>query len=148
MLYTNMDSINVIFFASGHQNVRATHKTTLEFTKEKNLSKQGDCIIGVESTKGAFDFPFEFKQAARKDGAIISIKIEAGELKEIVNAKGNPDLEFIHPTDLVIRKSKYLCDRTLAIEADKAAVNLSRILIEKLKNPKQKIKITLTVKHH
>jgi hypothetical protein len=143
-----MRSITVIFFASGHQNVRATHKTTLEFTKEKKLSKQGDCIVGVASTKGAFDLPFEFKEAARKDGAIMSIKIEAGELKEIVNAKGNRDLQFTHPTDLVIRTSNYLCSRTLAIEADKAAANLSRMFIEKLKNPKQEIKITLTVKNH
>jgi hypothetical protein len=34
----------------------------------------------------------------------------------------------------------------LAIQADKAACDLSRRLVEKLENPKQKVKITLTVK--
>lgn len=143
-----MGSIAVVFFAFGHQNIQATHKTTLEFTKEKDLSKQGDCIIGVNSTKGAIDLPYEFKEAARKVGAKITTKIEAGDLNEIVNAKGNHNLQFTHPTDLVIRKSNYLCNRTLAIEADKAAINLSRTFIEKLKDPKQRIKITLEVKYH
>jgi hypothetical protein len=45
---------------------------------------------------------------------------------------------------MVIRKSDYLSDRTLAIHADKAANDLSRELVEKLKNPRQKAKITLT----
>lgn len=145
---SKMGSKTVVFFANGHQNIQATHKTTLEFTKENLLSKKGDCILGVNSTKGAIDLPSEFKDASRKFGAKITIKIEAGKLKEIVNAKGNQNLQFSHPTDLVVRKSNYLCGRTLAIEADKAAINFSRIFIEKLKNPKQKIKITLKVKYH
>ena len=143
-----MSSITVIFFAFGHQNIQATHKTTLEFTKENNLSKQGDCIVGINSTKGAIDLPTEFKEAARKDNAKITIKIDAGDIKEIIHAKGNPDLQFSHPTDLVIRKSNYLCSRTLAIEADKAAFNLSSKFIEKLKDPKQRIKIILKVNFH
>jgi hypothetical protein len=36
-------------------------------------------------------------------------------------------------------------NRTLAVQADKAALDLSRDLVEKLKNPKQKVKITLEV---
>ena len=40
-----------------------------------------------------------------------------------------------HPTDMVVRKSGYICGRTLAINADKAACDLSRALVEKLKNP-------------
>ncbi|MDX1814121.1 MAG: DUF371 domain-containing protein, partial [Candidatus Bathyarchaeia archaeon] len=44
------------------------------------------------------------------------------------------------------RKSDYVCSRTLAIHADKAAQDLSRGLVEKLKNPKQKMKITLEVR--
>jgi hypothetical protein len=50
-----------------------------------------------------------------------------------------------HPTDVVVRKSDYFCSRTLAVRADKAASDLSRELVEKLKNPKQETKITLTV---
>jgi hypothetical protein len=45
----------------------------------------------------------------------------------------------------VIRKSDYISNRTLAIRSDKAAQDLSRDLVQKLKNPKQKAKITLVV---
>jgi hypothetical protein len=49
------------------------------------------------------------------------------------------------PADLVVRKSDYVCGRTLAILADKAAKDLSRKLVEKLRNPIQRVKITLMV---
>ena len=140
-----MDSVTVVFFACGHEKVQSTHKTTFEVTKEANLTMQGDCVIAVESTKGAIDLPYEFKEAARKVGAKITVMIEAGEVKEIVIAKGSPELQFTHTTDLVVRKSSYICGRTLAIGADKAAINLSRTFVEKLKNPNQKVKVTLIV---
>jgi len=72
--------------------------------------------------------------------------IEADNLKEVVSAFGSPKLILSHPTDMVVRKSSYVCDRTLAVKADKAACDLSRKLVEKLRNPRQKVKITLTVK--
>ena len=142
---SGMDSVTVVFSARGHENIEATHKTTFEVTKEATLTKQGDCIIAVESTRAAADLPFEFKEAARKEGARITVTIRAGELKEIVKAKGSPQLQFTHPTDLVVRKSSYVCDRTLAIGADKAASDFSRKLVEKLKDPNQVVKVTLAV---
>lgn len=143
-----MNSITVEFFACGHEKVQSTHKTTFEITKEANLTLQGDCVIAVESTKGAVDLPYEFKKAARKPGAQITIIIEAGELKEIIKAKGSPELQFTHPTDLVVRKSSFFCDRTLAIGADKAAINFSRKFVEKMKDPNQKVKVTLIVESY
>jgi len=140
-----MDSVTVVFSAHGHENIEATHKTTFEVTKETTLTKQGDCIIAVESTKAAADLPLEFKEAARKEGAQITVTIEAGELKEIVKANGSPQLQFMHPTDLVVRKSSYVCGRTLAIGADKAASDFSRKLVEKLKDSNQEVKVTLAV---
>lgn len=143
-----MNSVTVVFYACGHKNVLATHKTTLEVTKDEHLTKQGDCILAVESTMAAADLPQEFKEAARKDGAQITVTIRAGELEEVVTAKGSPKLTFIHSTDLVVRKSSYVCGRTLAINADKAAIDLSKKLVEKLKDQKQEVKITLTVTSH
>jgi hypothetical protein len=140
-----MDSVTVVFSACGHDNIEATHKTTFEVTKEATLTKRGDCIIAVESTKAAADLPFEFKEAARKEGARITVTIEADELREIVTAKGSPQLQFTHPTDLVVRKSSYVCGRTLAIRADKAASDFSRELVEKLKDSNQEVTVTLAV---
>jgi hypothetical protein len=143
-----MKPVIVAIFAHGHENIQATHETTLEITKEPTLTKRGDCIIAVEATNGAADLPLEFKEAARKKGAQITITIEAGELKEIVRAKGSPRLLFTHPTDLVVRKTDYVCGRTLAIAADKAASDLSRKLVEKIQDCNQRIRITLAVESY
>ena len=146
--FCSMQSVTIEFFARGHKNVLGTHKTTLEVTKETELTKQGDCILAVDSTKGAIDLPVEFKKAAKKEGAKITVIIEADKLKETVTAKGSSQLQFTHLTDLVVRKSNFICGRTLAIGADKASIDLSRAFIEKLKDPNQTVKVTLTVENH
>ena len=48
--------------------------------------------------------------------------------------------------DIVVRRSSYVCGRTLAVKADKAARDLSRRLVEKLRDPNSMVKITITVK--
>jgi len=133
-------------FAHGHENVQATHETTFEITKKDQLSKRGDCVIAVSANKAVLDLSSEFKEKMQKENVKVTILIEAGDALEMVNAFGNPMLMLTHPTDIVIRKSGYICNRTLAIQADKAACDFSRKLVEKLKNPRQKVKITLTVK--
>jgi len=138
--------ITEIILVYGHENIQATHKSTLEITKEPQLSKKGDCIIGVSADKGIADLSLEFKESLRKKNAKMTMLIEAGEAAEVVNAFGSPRLILAHPTDMVVRKSSHICSRTLAIQADKAACDLSRKLLEKLRNPKQKVKITLAVK--
>jgi hypothetical protein len=129
----------------GHVNIQATHHATLEFTKEAHVSKNGDCILVVSADKGLSDLSEEFKEALQKAQAKLSILIEVDGVSEIVNAQGNPRLALTHPVEMVIRKSEYVSDRTLAVHADKAAKDLSRALVEKLKNPRQKATITLTV---
>jgi hypothetical protein len=145
---SGIDSVMVTFSAHGHENVVSTHKTTFEVTKEVTLTKQGDCIVAVESTKAASDLPIEFKEAARKEGARITVTVEANELKEMIRAEGSSKLQFTHQTDLVVRKSDYVCGRTLAIRADKAASDFSRELVEKLKDPNQEVKVTLVVENY
>jgi hypothetical protein len=134
---------NIVAF--GHENIQASHKTTLMFTKEKHASNTGDCIAAVTADKALLDLTQTFKDNLRKSNAKLTIIIEAGGFVEQINASGSPKLILTHPTDMVIRKSSYISDRTLAIDADKSSNDLSRELVEKLKNPKQKINITLVV---
>ena len=138
--------VKEVFFGYGHENMLATHKTTLEFTKDTHLSKRGDCIVAVAADKALADLTAEFKEKLRKPQAKLTITIEADGITERVNTEGSPQLILTHPTDLVVRKSDYVCSRTLAVHADKAACDLSRDLIEKLKNPEQKVKITLEMR--
>ena len=134
-----------IVWAFGHENVQAIHPTTLMFTKDVNVSKNGDCIVAVAADKSVAELNVELKEALRKPNAKLTITIEAGGLTERITASSSPNLILNHPTDMVIRKSSYVCNRTLAICADKASNDLSRELIEKLKDPKQKVKVTFIV---
>jgi hypothetical protein len=134
-----------VIFAQGHRNIQAIHPTTLEFTKNDDLSRRGDCIVAVSADKAMPNLSTEFKEKLRRENARLTILVEAGGIAEVVNAFGSAHLTLVHPTEMVVRKSGYICSRTLAVKADKAAADLSRSLIQKLKNPAQKAKITLTV---
>jgi len=131
--------------AYGHSNVRATHKTTFEFTKNPHLTLRGDCIIAIKASKGAVNLSSEFKELARKKDSKITVTILAGRVKETAVGYGDPKLLLIHPTDLVARKSDFVCGRTLMTHSNKAACDFSSKLIKALQNPNQKVKITLTV---
>ncbi|MDH7564005.1 MAG: DUF371 domain-containing protein [Candidatus Bathyarchaeota archaeon] len=131
--------------ARGNENILATHETTFEVTKESYLSKRGTCIIAVSANKALNDLSWQFKNALRSEKAKLTIQIEANGIIETVNALGSRDLVLTHPTDMVVRKSRYVCDRTLAVQADKAACDFSRKLVEKLSDPNQEVSIKLTV---
>jgi uncharacterized protein len=142
---SNIPKENIVAF--GHENIQALHPTTLMFTKEKHLSYAGDCIVAVAADKALADLNQKFKDNLRKPHAKLAIIIEVGGLTEQINASGSPNLILTHPTDIVIRKSTYISDRTLGIDADKSSNELSRELVKKLTNPKQKINVTLIIQN-
>jgi len=135
-----------VILARGHGNISATHGTTIEITKEAHLSRSGDCIIAVSANKALSDLSSEFKKHLLKDHAGITISVEAGGVAETLSALGSSRLILTHSTDIVVRKSSYVCSRTLAIHADKSACDLSRSLVKKLKNNEQNVTITLAIK--
>ncbi|MFH0860434.1 MAG: DUF371 domain-containing protein [Candidatus Altiarchaeota archaeon] len=118
--------------ARGHPNLRAKHETTFEFTREHHLTVRGDCIVAVSADRGMNDFSKEFKRKLR-DGCRLMITLECDGLIEEVNAWGHPGLTFSNPIEMVVRKSEYVCPRTLAVRADKSASDFSRKLVDSLK---------------
>jgi len=134
-----------IIQAFGHENIQAIHPTTLMFTKDNHLTQTGDCIIAVSADKAVADLSPEFKEQLKNPNAKLTILMEADGLKQQINASGSPKLILSHMMDMVVRKSGYICNRTLAINADRASNDLPREFIEKLKNPEQEVKITLIV---
>ena len=139
----SIKEIREAIVAFGHTNIEAVHPSTLMFTKEKHVSNTGDCIVGVAADKAVADLSQKFKKTLRNANAELAIIIDAGGLTSQINAYGSPKLILTNLTDIVVRKSDYVSDRTLAIKADKSSNDLPRELVEKLKNPKQKINITL-----
>jgi hypothetical protein len=131
--------------ARGHKNIQATNKSTFEITKDTHLTPRGDCIIAVEADKSLSDLSDEFKRILHNNDAKIRITIKVDYKKEEVIAYGNTKLMLASPTSIVVRRSSYVCDRTLAIRANKSAGNLSRSLVAKLKDPKNRVDLELAV---
>lgn len=134
-----------VIHAFGHPNILASHPTTIMITKERQVTKRGDCIVAVDADKSVADLSIEFKRALRQTKAKLIVELEVDGLKGEITAFGSPELKLNHPNDLVIRKSEFVSDRTLAVKADKSSCDLSKAVVEKLKNPKQQITLTLTV---
>ncbi|MBN2251284.1 MAG: DUF371 domain-containing protein [Candidatus Altiarchaeota archaeon] len=118
--------------AKGHKNVRARHKTTLEITRDDHLTLQGDCIIAVSADKGLPDFSEEFREALKNERTRLEIRIICEGMEEKITAYGHPALSFTNPHEMVVRKSGFICGRTLAIKADKSAAELDREIVNKL----------------
>lgn len=129
--------------ARGHPNVSATHRTTLEITTRNELTIRGDCIVAVCADKGAEQLSEPFKELARKENSTITMILKVNDQTETIRGQGSPHLTLTHPHDIVARKSTYHSDRTIMIKADKAAIDLNRKLVQKLKDPQTKVEITL-----
>jgi hypothetical protein len=119
--------------AWGHINVRATHKTTFEITKEKELTPRGDCIIGVKATKGASELSNELKDIIKNNEAVLVIALFTENHKDIVIARGSYRLTLGDQTKIIVRKSSYVNDATIGIYSNKAAVDIDRELIDDLR---------------
>ncbi len=134
-----------IVIAHGHENVKATHPTTLEITRDEYLTPRGDCIIAIGANKALKNFSDRFKILARNPKARIIMRIRAGKLSETIIGYGHPALTFEDPRSIIVRKSSYICPRTLMIRANKAAKDLSRSLVSMLKSRDTKVIIEIEV---
>ena len=133
-----------VLTARGHENVSGEHASTFEVTSEDFLTPAGDCILGVEADRVPSMFEESFVAACQRRDATIVVTLEAGGDSERVEASGHPDLTFESDTSLVVRTSEYVDDRTVAIDAEKAAGDLDRQLVASL-SAGARLTVTLTV---
>ena len=125
------------FTAFGHRNILARHKTTLEFTKDREISKRADCIIGVNSDFNINDLK-KFLSSRKRIKLIVGVNNEKFEVNAVLNAKFNDERE------IVIRKTGFASERTLGINADRAASDVPDKMARLLRNPEQKLLIQIT----
>ena len=131
-----------VFHAKGHHNVTSTHKSTFEVTMDKEIGIKADGIVGVSSETKLADFPPELQKAIKKENKLIKVQLKTENAFDEIKGYGHPKLTLDHPTDMVCRKSKFKCSRTLMIKANKAAIDLKKELINDLKEGKDlKVKI-------
>ena len=123
---------------SGHENIRSNHQKTIEITKESHLTPQGDCIVGVNASASCADLPQELKNKLKNSDSKITFSISVENYEFIIKGNGHHDLILTHEEDIVIRKSDFICPRTLAVKCDKASDLLPRDMVELLRNPNAK----------
>ncbi|MCP8322731.1 MAG: DUF371 domain-containing protein [Candidatus Methylarchaceae archaeon HK02M2] len=142
-MMNNNKHIEIVDFF-GHPLIKATHKTTFEITKDTDLSKSGDCIIGIKANKSCIDINEKLKKRIKQIDVPIKITIYVGKHVFIVNALGHPSLMLNDDKDIVVRKSNYVCPRTLAICSTRAAEDLPRYMVRLLRKKETKGKMIIT----
>lgn len=136
--------LSTSFKARGHPDISSTHGTTLMTTKDNHLTKRGDCIVAVNAEKALLDLDDELKEAARSGETVISLKLEAGSEEFTVRGRGHPGLTYTDPGDIVVRKSGYVCGRTLMVGADKAACDIPDEFRRALKDDGVEVTVTIS----
>jgi hypothetical protein len=130
--------------AHGHENILCTHNSTIEITKDKRLTKKGDCIIAVNATKACKDLTLETKNQI-KSGKKFKVMLKVEDKQDYFYGFGNKKLLLLDKNDMVFRKSNFICDRTVLINCSKSSIELNRNLTRTLRNPKTKLLIIFEV---
>ena len=130
--------------AYGHENILCTHNTTIEITKEKSLTKKGNCILGINASKACFDLNDDLKNKIN-DGIKFKITLNVEKLQDSFYGFGNKELKLLDKNEMVFRKSDFICDRTILINCTKSSKEINRKLIEQLKIPGKKLSIIFEI---
>lgn len=127
----------------GHPLVLGTHPTTFEVTREVHLTENGNCIIGIAADKGCAGLSREFKTLLAHDDAVLSTRLECNGIAVTITSRGSARMTLDHPSDMVWRRSTFVCGRTIGILSDAVAVSLPKELIRNLAEGKEML-VTLT----
>ncbi|MEK6870167.1 MAG: DUF371 domain-containing protein [Thermoproteota archaeon] len=130
---------------SGHENIRSNHQRTIEITKESHLTPSGDCIIGVNASASCADLPPLLKKKLQNPNSKVTFSIKVGKHEFNVEGRGHEHLILTHLEDIVIRKSDFVCPRTLAVKCNKSSDLIPREMILLLQNPKTQGTFTIII---
>lgn len=120
--------------AYGHPNIRATHKTTWQLTREDHLSTKGDCIIGVGASHAVSHLPEWFKDHINA-GEELQYTIRCGEFEIKGMAQGHCDLSLTDEIDIVMRRSDFISTRTIGVQSTIVANDIPEAMVNLMKNP-------------
>lgn len=129
----------------GHPNIRSLHAKTIEITKDEHLTPKGDCIIGVKANKACADLDESFKHRLKSNSSVVRIEIMVGDESFLILGMGDERLSMLNAHDIVIRKTNFVCPRTMSVLCDKASSDLPRKLVSMLRDQETKgiFRITL-----
>lgn len=127
------DTIEDVITFSGHPNILATHGNTIEVTKDIEISRRADCIIGVNAAKGCEDLNHQLKNHIRASGLLL-MALSVGKHDFHFTGRGCSELELTNSQELVLRKSDFVSSRTAAIRCNAAAIDIPRQIVKELQD--------------
>jgi hypothetical protein len=133
-----------IFHAYGHPAILSTHPTTLEITTSHELTHRGDCVVAVKSSSAVRNLSEDLRKALTSASGRGRLRLQVGPFEFTVEGKGDPRLTFSHETDLVVRKSGFISDRTLMIHADKSSIDIPRDMVRLLQDPTNRVSVEIS----
>jgi uncharacterized protein len=140
---TAMVQDEVIFY--GHPNVQSLHARTIEITKDEHLTMRGDCIIGVQANKACVDLDRALKRRLKSNTAIVRIELMVRTESFLITGMGDQRLNLLNPHDIVIRKTNFVCPRTMSVRCDKASLDIPRKMVKMLQDRDTKAIFRITV---
>ena len=129
----------------GHPNVRSLHSKSIEITKDGYLTPKGDCIIGIKANKACTDLEESFRRRLKSNSAIVKIEVIVEDESFIIKGKGDDRLSMLNPHDIVIRRTNFICPRTMSVLCDKASSDMPRELVRLLQHQEQKGILRITI---
>jgi uncharacterized protein len=133
----------IIFY--GHPNVQSVHTKTIEITKDEHLTLRGDCIIGVLASKGCADLDETLKYRLKSDSAIVKMEVMVGKESFQITGTGDQRLQLSHRHDIVLRRTEFVCSRTISVRCDKASSEIPREIVRMLQDKRTRAIFRVTV---
>lgn len=129
----------------GHPNVRSLHSKSIEITKHGYLTPKGDCIIGIKANKACTDLEESIRRGLKSSLAIVKIEVIVDDESFIIKGRGDERLTMLNPHDIVIRRTNFVCPRTMSVLCDKASSDMPRELVRLLQHQEQKGLFRITI---
>ena len=133
-----------IFHAYGHPAILSTHPSTLEITTTHELTRRGDCVVAVKSSGAVRNLPEDLKRVLSSSRGRARLALRVGPFEFTLEGRGDPRLTFSHDTDLVVRKSAFISDRTLMIHADKSSIDIPRDMVRLLQDANNSVTVEIS----
>jgi hypothetical protein len=119
--------------AAGHPSIRATHRKTLELTRDQEITERATCVVGVATR-------LDEDALAELHGAV-ALTLATGDESVTVRGRLNPAFQPGDP--LVARRAPDVTRNAVIVEADTAAEDLPRSFVERLAQPGVDIAVTV-----
>jgi len=122
----------------GHPNVQSLHGKTVEITRDEHLSLRGDCIIGVRASKGCASLDEKIQRRLKQSDSVVKMEIMVGSESFAITGFGDDRLTLKNTHEIVIRKTRFVCPRTMSVRCDKASSDLPRRIVRLLQDSNSK----------